>query len=583
MVVRNSFKFSSQEYWRQCGLEADPFPLQSESIYFTPHWRQYLDFLLHTERYRRALMLVTGVAEVGKTTLLHHLSSKLSAQAVVVSLVADTAWSAKDLWIQLAEKFGLTLLAAIPDQTARITQLLQILNHTGQHYIVLIDNADQLSLEAQQFCWQIMKQQLQSAPALQIILFGLPVLTQQFAKIAQQHNHRLHDPLIHTLKMEAFTRDEVQRYIKDQLQATGYNGRVTLFTKTDYTEVYAQSKGLPGKVRLSARASMAALLSPQQGYREPTTRAASQQSVVKRPQHKAAPVLERSLWWIGALIVIAILLFWALPWLQNYMNNRTIDIAPPPADTSTMPPAISMPPMPALASSVSSPAPIASALSAAASAIVAPVAATSAPAASANTVAVPPGTRLIENGNISTISSLPATAASAASAQPVIQLPPQKDANPLQKRERDLVNQQLKEMSQVAPNEPAAPTPSWAASSAAPQSASNAAPMLMTYDELSDTEKRLLKVSHKMYTLQLFSGTDPDQVQQFVGQHNIGDLAATYRTIRNNQFTYIVILGYFSSKIEAEQAISGLDPGLQKLNPWPRSFVAVHTDIKKLL
>ncbi len=511
MPKSEPIKLNSNHYWRQLQLEADPFPLSAEPIpYITPRWHQYINFLLNIEQYRHLLLLVVGPNQVGKSTLLQIILQRLKQQTItpisVLQIQAHAKLNPKEFAVLLAKAF--TLPAGMePDIHFNPAEELTELKKTGKRYMVFIDDAEQLPLETQQFCLNLIKEQASIAGCLQIVLFGSLNLVDQFKKIVQQQGDLSHTHIINTLRIDPFSRDDLQRLIKSHLQAAGYTGRITLFSKTDSWQLYEETGGLPGKIITTAREFLLELASPNSLADKPNN---TQDNII-------LSFFDKSRWWIAILIVIAILLFWVLPWLQDDAKDNMLknEITPAKAISFSAPAAVNS--SPAVSSS---PAPAVSSMPPAASTTPKPAIS---PPIPTNTT---PGERVVINGNISTVPAATANADTVAIAVAPIQY--------------------------------------------------------LSADELTDTEKRLLKVSSKIYTLQLFLSSSPDNVQAFVNQHNIADLAAIFRTIRNKQIVYVVTLGYFPSKKEAANTIYSLDPALQKLKPFPRSFASVHKDILRL-
>ena len=63
----------NQNYWRHYHYSHDPFATNLENLFFIPTtWEEYLDVMPQFARYCNSLLLITGTAGVGKSTLTNY-------------------------------------------------------------------------------------------------------------------------------------------------------------------------------------------------------------------------------------------------------------------------------------------------------------------------------------------------------------------------------------------------------------------------------------------------------------------------------------------------------------------------------
>lgn len=85
--------------------------------------------------------------------------------------------------------------------------------------------------------------------------------------------------------------------------------------------------------------------------------------------------------------------------------------------------------------------------------------------------------------------------------------------------------------------------------------------------------------SASRYTLQLVAGSSRETVEAFVGEHLLTGDAAIYQTVHDGQPWYVLVYGVYDNQQQAQAAIAGLPPAVQKLKPWARSFASVQSEI----
>ncbi|OCH13292.1 cell division protein [Aliivibrio sp. 1S165] len=98
-------------------------------------------------------------------------------------------------------------------------------------------------------------------------------------------------------------------------------------------------------------------------------------------------------------------------------------------------------------------------------------------------------------------------------------------------------------------------------------------------DAFTLANKELMTISDKRYLLQLAALTNEEAVQEFLEEHQIGQLTRTYQTLRNGSIWYIVTFGDYASISSARGAVQTLPNSVQALGPWAKSLVQVHREI----
>jgi DamX protein len=533
-------KLSSVHYWRQLGLMSDPFPeAMPLALYYTERWQQYLDFLLHTDQYRKSLLLVVGEAGVGKTILVNKAYQSLQNQAKIIKLAASSTLRPENLLTSLAREFHALALQSQPRIDLAAETFLSSLHKTDKQYFVVIDNADLLPVETLELCLYLVKHQVITQTSLQLVLVGSLNLQTQFTKILRSKKETLQEYLLQILSVQPFSKEEVAHYIKDQLKHAGDTGRITFFSVAEIEKIYRDSQGLPAGIQAAARACLQQLVEPKRSFSNFFSSVLNQQR-------------RRLFLWLLLIVLIVFFMLWrSVPhWAEKFSWPHFLTGQ---AENKVELKASSLP--------------------------------ENNENAQETTETYAPGSHIIVNGKMHTVgeSQSPLPHEVAEEAKPVIppgkkiitkikteDLVPRKEpvsqkAHTLEEREKIIINGEIQELPVLLGQTP----------SKRVILDSTADPLA----SLNPIEKKLLEANEQYFTVQLFISNDIAQAQDFIRQNTLINQAIVYRTLRQGELLYVVILGDFPSRRAANNAIATLSPAVQKLNPWPRSFLSVHQDI----
>tara|TARA_R110000868_G_scaffold380784_1_gene646899 strand:+ start:73848 stop:75569 length:1722 start_codon:yes stop_codon:yes gene_type:complete len=566
-----------KHYWRHFGFQHDPFPTDGQAdVYLSTAWQQYLTFLENLEHYRNALLLVVGPNGIGKSTLRQQFVNKVSGKVKSHVVNATSQLGAEHISEVLASAFGMEIVSENHNVYDTIDKQLAAMQETGQQYLLVIDNAEKLPLDAEQLCLYMIKHQVVTQACMRVVLFGNESLVESFEQLIEQQDDSINNYVVNTLTLQPLDRENTQTFVEQRLAQAGYDGKVTLFSPVDYDDVYEQSQGLPAAVNHCAREFIMTLL--EELYPSVETVKPRQKTVSSKQWKKyvntdvAIHAVKRGRWWIGVVAVIAVLLLWVYPAMQRHsLRNISPVSLPPEANTVQHQQAMKQladrqQAAEAVKQSVKQPVNPA--------AKVKPVATKPMPT---KPVAKQKMVRLIENGQVKWVPA----------AQIEKELHPEHVA--LKKPSKAKV---VKAVKPVAPKvtkpktvpmtklQPAKPVLAPVVDkSIKPESIVKAevAPIVLTA-----TEQRLLKVDSKMYTLQLMVASSADLAQAFVNKNQLASLATTYRMHKGGKTLYVVTLGFFPSRKAALDSVPNLNAKVAALKPWPRSFASVHQDIATL-
>ncbi len=236
-------------YESHFGLSGPPFSLNPDpDFYFQSkghgHALSYLRFGVHQGE---GFVVVTGDIGAGKTTLVRTLLSELDDAKIVAAQIVSTQLDAGDLLRSVAISFGIPIKALTKAELiASIEAFLTLLVTQGRRALLIIDEAQNLHLQAIEELRMLSNFQLGNHALLQSFLVGQPELrTLLTSKPMEQFRQRV----IASCHLGPMDRDETQRYIEHRLHKVGWSDRPR-FEPAAFDQIHAATAGVPRRVNL---------------------------------------------------------------------------------------------------------------------------------------------------------------------------------------------------------------------------------------------------------------------------------------------------------------------------------------------
>lgn len=188
--------------------------------------------------------VITGEIGSGKTTLLRYLLKRLDPK-IAVGVISNTPRGTDGLlrWVMMAfnQPFEGTYAALF----MRFQQFLLDEHSKGRHVILIVDEAQNLSIEVLEELRMLSNVNVDKYQFLQVILVGQPELKEmlrmpQLYQFAQRVSSDFH--------LKALTSDEVAQYIDYRLSAVG--ARDQLFSDEACKLIAAASRGIPRTINI---------------------------------------------------------------------------------------------------------------------------------------------------------------------------------------------------------------------------------------------------------------------------------------------------------------------------------------------
>lgn len=194
--------------------------------------------------------IVEGEVGMGKTHL-SRLWLKTLSSSTATALLLHTGLEGRDLMATIAEEFGIKISATTRLKTilSKITDLLVKNAEGGRRAVILIDEAQNLSLEALETIRVLSNIEQESFKLLHIVFVGQPELLKLLAKPeARQINQRISS----RLSMGGLEADEIEKYIKHRIEIAGSNHYVQ-FKPSVIDGIFKLSGGVPRLVNAQCR------------------------------------------------------------------------------------------------------------------------------------------------------------------------------------------------------------------------------------------------------------------------------------------------------------------------------------------
>lgn len=235
-------------YTEYFGLSTKPFELlpNPKFLYLSKGHRKALSYLQYGVQEHAGFTLLTGEVGSGKTTLLRDIINKISSDTTL-AMVFNTRVDGRQLIAMINEDFGLPTEGK--DKVQLLTELNDFLldeNSANRQPIIIIDEAQNLSMEALEEIRLLSNLEADSFKLVQIILVGQPELKQI---IANPSLRQLRQRISISCHLNPLNREECEEYVYHRLETVGNRDCVT-FMDGVFDMIYKFSGGIPRLINL---------------------------------------------------------------------------------------------------------------------------------------------------------------------------------------------------------------------------------------------------------------------------------------------------------------------------------------------
>jgi general secretion pathway protein A len=231
-------------YLTHFGLAEWPFSNTPDPrfVYLSPRHEEALAHLLYGVRERGGFVQLTGEVGTGKTTTCRYLLSQLP-EGVDVALIVNPILTPEELLATVCDELRVAYPGEERTRKALVDALYQhllVMHGRGRRTVLIIDEAQNLGVEALEQLRLLTNLETATEKLLQIILIGQPELTmllarQDLRQVAQRVTARYH--------LRPCTERDTRAYVARRLQVAGQNLR--LFEPGALHAVHRASRGVP--------------------------------------------------------------------------------------------------------------------------------------------------------------------------------------------------------------------------------------------------------------------------------------------------------------------------------------------------
>jgi general secretion pathway protein A len=230
------------------GLTGRPFQLTPDpNFYFeSSTHRKALSYLGYGLAQGEGFIVITGEVGAGKSTLVAHLMRRIDPSQLTVGQIVTSNLDGEELVHVAAQSFGIEVEGH--DKASALGAIEGFLHdeaRAGRRCLLVVDESQNLSIEALEELRMLSNFQLGAHPLLQTLLLGQP----EFKQVLASHEslEQLRQRVIAAHHLEAMDSTEIEPYIRHRMQCVGWNGNPA-FDQRVFTDLHEASGGIPRRI-----------------------------------------------------------------------------------------------------------------------------------------------------------------------------------------------------------------------------------------------------------------------------------------------------------------------------------------------
>ena len=230
------------------GLTGRPFQLTPDPTFYFESLthRKALSYLSYGLAQGEGFVVITGEVGAGKSTLVAHLMATIDPARLTAAQIVTSKLDGEELVHVVAQAFG--LIVDGHDKASALGAIEAFLHdeaRAGRRCLLVVDESQNLELEALEELRMLSNFQLGAHPLIQTLLLGQP----EFRDTIQEHPQleQLRQRVIAAHHLDAMELAEVQPYIEHRLKCVGWNSNPK-FDQRVFTELFEASGGVPRRI-----------------------------------------------------------------------------------------------------------------------------------------------------------------------------------------------------------------------------------------------------------------------------------------------------------------------------------------------
>lgn len=230
------------------GLEGRPFQLTPDPAFYFESLthRKALSYLGYGLAQGEGFVVITGEVGAGKSTLVAHLLATIDPARMTAAQIVTSALDGEEIVHVVAQAFALPITGH--DKASALGAIEGFLHEearAGRRCLLIVDEAQNLSISALEELRMLSNFQLGSHPLLQTLLLGQPEFRETL--LGSGELEQLRQRVIATHHLAAMQPREVQAYIEHRLKCVGWNGNPR-FDEDVFAGIFAATGGVPRRI-----------------------------------------------------------------------------------------------------------------------------------------------------------------------------------------------------------------------------------------------------------------------------------------------------------------------------------------------
>ena len=230
------------------GFTDRPFQLTPDArFYFNSRThKKAMAYLGYGLAQGEGFIVITGDVGAGKSTLVAHLMATIDRARLNAINIVSTQVEGTDMLRLAAQGMGLSTDGVEKAQLLdRVEQHLEEEARSGKRTLLIVDEAQNLSVSALEELRMLSNYQVGGRALLQIFLLGQPEFRDQLAYA--EGLEQLRQRVIATHHLDPMDANEVEPYIVHRLQIVGWDGRPAIDPEA-FAAIYRHTDGVPRRV-----------------------------------------------------------------------------------------------------------------------------------------------------------------------------------------------------------------------------------------------------------------------------------------------------------------------------------------------
>ncbi|QYJ06187.1 XrtA/PEP-CTERM system-associated ATPase [Qipengyuania flava] len=230
------------------GLSERPFQLTPDPAFYFESitHKKALSYLGYGLNQGEGFVVITGEVGSGKSTLVAHLKQKLDDDRMTVGEVVTSALDDDEMIHVAARSFGLDIEGG--DKAAALAAIELFLHEearNGRRVLLIVDEAQNLSIGALEELRMLSNFQLGAHPLLQTLLLGQPEFKQLLAH--SDELEQLRQRVIAAHHLEPMQPGEIEPYVMHRLEHVGWNGSPEIDSGI-WVKLHKATGGIPRRI-----------------------------------------------------------------------------------------------------------------------------------------------------------------------------------------------------------------------------------------------------------------------------------------------------------------------------------------------